>query len=547
MTREQIPPMELDLGVAAGRVKQRLEQWHEADVLRRLRDQDPSLWVGDDAEISDRLGWMTLPRDAWLGGLDAILAGAAEAAELGIEDTILIGMGGSSLAPLVLERVFKPTRRRLRVVDSTHPDGIRSLVDSLRPQGFQFVVSSKSGTTLETRVMTEVLYHAAERWFSQPGSHFVAITDPDTMLADLAARNDYRRVFSAPSDVGGRFSALSVFGLLPAAMVGIDPERLLRRAAAMEDNCLRGPVSVGLELGAAIGELALHGRDKLTFLTSPGLSALPLWIEQLVAESLGKDGRGVVPVCGEPRGEVEAYGDDRAFVGIGMEGEDEPLGQFLEALSQSGHPTIRITLRDRYDLGAEFFRWETAVAMAAIALEVNPFDQPDVEGAKTEARKLLEGKPIETKVPGLVSAGDKDRLTETLKNWLGWAGEGDYFAILAYLPPSSENDRELAELQRRVRDLTGIAATAAFGPRYLHSTGQLHKGGPNTGVFLQLIQSPQTDFIVPGEETSLGSVITAQADGDAAALAAAGRRLVRVDLEGRGRQGLWMLRQLLSR
>ena len=547
MTRQQLPAMELTLGEAAARVKERLSEWAGAGVMGRLRDQDPTLWVGNEAQTADRLGWMTLPRDAWLGGLDAILAGAAEAGELGIDQTILIGMGGSSLAPLVLERVFKPIRRKLRVVDSTHPDGIRELVDSLPPQGFQFVVSSKSGTTLETRVMTEVLFHAAERWVAQPGSHFLAITDPGTILAALAERRDYRRIFTAPANVGGRFSALSVFGLLPAAMIGIDPERLLRSAGAMEDNCLRGPFSAGLELGAALGELALAGRDKLTLLTSPGVAALPLWIEQLVAESLGKDGRGIVPVCGEPRGEVAVYRDDRVFVGIGMEDEDAPLAQFLKALAEVGHPTIRFVLRNRYDLGAEFYRWQIAVAAAAIILGVNPFDQPDVESAKTEARKILSGGLAPAGVPGVVRARDRERLTEAVKTWLGWAGKGDYFAILAYLPPSPENDLELAELQRRVRDMTGIATTAAYGPRYLHSSGQLHKGGPNTGVFLQIVPSPQTDFLVPGEDTSLGAVITAQADGDAAALAAAGRRLVRVDVESSGRQGLWMLRQLLAR
>ncbi|MFQ5527138.1 MAG: hypothetical protein ACE5GX_12860 [Thermoanaerobaculia bacterium] len=547
MTRQKLPRMELELGDIGGQVKQRLAEWQQADVLRRFRDQDPTLWVGDHAAIADRLGWLRLPQNAWLAGLDAMLAGAAEAQRLGVEETILIGMGGSSLAPLVLERVFKPKRGRLRVIDSTHPDGVREVVDSLPPEGFQFIVSSKSGTTLETRVLTEVLYHAAKRWVAQPGSHFLAITDSETPLADLAARRDYRRVFSAPSNVGGRFSALSVFGLVPAAMVGIDPERLLRSAAAMEDNCLRGPVSVGLELGAALGELALAGRDKLTFLTSPGVAALPLWIEQLVAESLGKDGKGIVPVCGEPRGDADVYGEDRAFVGIALEGEEGPLGEFLKTLAQRGHPTIRIVLRDRYDLGAEFFRWETAVAATAMVLEVDPFDQPDVEGAKAEARKLLEGERVPGRVPGVVSASQRDRLAEIVKIWTGWAGAGDYFAILAYMPPSPENDLELAGLQRRVRDVTGVATTAAYGPRYLHSTGQLHKGGPNTGVFLQIVPSPHTDFLVPDEQTSLGGVIAAQADGDAAALQAAGRRVVRVDLETSGRQGLWMLRQLVAR
>lgn len=547
MTREQLPRMELELGEVAERVKERLAEWQKADVLNRLRNQDPTLWKGDEAEIAERLGWMTLPQDAWLGGLDAVLEASSEARSLGITQTILIGMGGSSLAPLVLERVFKPSRSTLRVIDTTHPDSVRNLIDALPPDGFQFVVSSKSGTTLETRVMTEVLYHAAERWVAEPGTRFLAITDEDTMLYHLAERRGYRRVFTAPSNVGGRFSALSVFGLVPAAMIGIDPERLLRRAGAMEDNCFRGPNSVGLELGAALAELALVGRDKLTFLTSPGLAALPLWLEQLVAESLGKDGRGIVPVGGEPRGDVDAYGEDRVFAGIGIEGEDEQLGLFLEALSKRGHPTIRIQLRDRYDLGAEFFRWEAAVAVAAIALEVNPFDQPDVESAKVEARKLIEGGSRPGSAPDLVRASDRDRLAEALKGWLKAGGEGDYYAILAYMPPTPENDLELAELQRRVRDLTGVATTAAYGPRYLHSTGQLHKGGPNTGVFLQIVPSPQTDFLVPGEENSLGVVIAAQADGDAAALAAAGRRLVRVDVESSDRKGLWTLRQLLTR
>lgn len=534
-------------GPHAERVRARLATWESEDVLRRLRNQDASLWVGDQDEISDRLGWLSLPRDAWLGGLDVVIAGAGEAHRLGFEQTILIGMGGSSLAPLVLERVFKPTRRTLRVMDTTHPDSIRHLVDTLPPKGFQFVVSSKSGTTLETRVVTEVLFHAAERWVSQPGTNFVAITDEGSLLESLAARRDYRAVFTAPSDVGGRFSALSVFGLLPAAMVGIDPDRLLRRAAAMEDNCLRGPASVGLELGAALGELALQGRDKLTFLTSPGLTALPLWLDQLVAESLGKDGKGIIPIGGEPRGEIDRYGDDRLFVGLALDGEEGPLSEFLTDLSRAGHPTIRIVLQDRYDLGAEFFRWEVAVAAAAMILEVNPFDQPDVESAKKEARRFLEGGAVESELGEVIPVSDPDRLGAELKSWLASGGAGDYFAILAYMPASPESDKELAELQRRIRDLTGLPTTASYGPRYLHSTGQLHKGGPKSGVFLQIVPTLKADFLVPGEDVSLGTVISAQSDGDAAALTAAGQRLLRVDIEDNGRKGLWLLRQLLAR
>ncbi|MCH7665821.1 MAG: hypothetical protein IH936_07830 [Acidobacteria bacterium] len=565
MTQQQLPLMELDLGGVGGevggdagtgesgasggdageRVKERLARWEAESVLERLRDQDPTLWTGEESEIASRLGWLDLPRGAWLGGLDAIVSGAAAAQGLGIDHTILIGMGGSSLAPLVLERVFKPQRRKLLVMDTTHPDSVRRLVDTFPAKGFQFVVSSKSGTTLETRVMTEVLFHAAERWVAHPGSHFLAITDEGSMLEDLAEAKDFKSVFTAPSDVGGRFSALSVFGLLPAAMIGIDPERLLLRAAAMEDNCLRGPASVGLELGAALGELALLGRDKLTFLTSPSVAALPLWLEQLVAESLGKDGKGIVPISGEPQGNVESYGRDRVFVGIAMEGEEGPLGQFLARLSQAGHPTIRIVMRDRYDLGAEFFRWEVAVAAAAMILEVNPFDQPDVEAAKTEARRLLDGKKVRGTLPEVISVGQRERLAKALKSWLASGTAGDYFSILAYLPPSLETDRELVELQRRVRDSTGIATTAGYGPRYLHSTGQLHKGGPNSGVFLQIVPSLKTDFLVPGGGLSLGGVITAQADGDAVALIAAGRRILRVDIEDSSRKGLWLLRQLL--
>lgn len=541
--------MELDLAGTpgiAGRARERLAQWETEEVPQRLRNQDPTLWCGDEHETSSRLGWLTLPQDASRGGLEGILSGASAAHELGIDQTILIGMGGSSLAPLVLERVFKPARRRLRVMDTTHPDSVRSLVDTLSPEGFQFVVSSKSGTTLETRVVTDVLFHAAGRRLAKPGESFLAITDEGTALSGLAEKRGFRSVFTAPSDVGGRFSALSVFGLLPAAMIGVDPERILRRAAAMEDNCLRGPAGVGLELGAALGECALAGRDKLTLLTSPGLAALPLWIEQLVAESLGKDGKGIVPVGGEPRGDVEAYGEDRVFVGIAMEDEEAPLARLLESLSRLGHPTIRIALRDRYDLGAEFFRWEVAVAAAAMVLGVNPFDQPDVEAAKTEARRFLEGAKVGRALPEAIPASERTLLAEALKNWLAAATDGDYFGILAYLPPSPETDRELAELQRRLRDLTTLATTAGYGPRYLHSTGQLHKGGPNSGVFLQIVGSPRTDFPVPGEEISLGAVIAAQADGDAAALVAAGRRVLRVDIEDSGRQGLRLLQQLVA-
>lgn len=548
MSRIGLPTQELQLGPVSEAVRERLSHWESTEVRNRLREKDPNLWpFADPQAIASRLGWIDLPQDAWLW-LDSIKNTAVQARQRGMENTILIGMGGSSLAPLVIENCFRsPAERRLTVLDTTHPDCIRSVIDGFDSDRWQCVVASKSGTTLETQVLTKVVYHALERFSKTPGGRFFAITDQDSPLHDFARDSEFRETFVAPADVGGRFSALSVFGLLPAALSGHDPEQLLHRAHAMEDSCLRDLSSPGLELGAALGELALAGRDKLTIFGSPSAAPFSLWLEQLVAESLGKDGKGVVPVAGEPRGEVDSYRDDRVFVGFRIGDEGAPLELLLEELAGRGHPTISIHLRDVFDLGAEFFRWEVAVAAAAMILEVDPFDQPDVERAKQTARSFLEDENAELAPPPTVSTGDRQRLGESLHSWIGSAERGDYFAILAYVPPSIEMDHELSELQRRLRDLTGLPATAAYGPRYLHSSGQLHKGGPNNGVFLQIMPTPGTDFLIPDTEWSLGKVLAAQADGDAVALTEGGRRLLRVEPEDDVRQALWLVRQLLSR
>ncbi len=550
--RATVPEQWLRLGSFGEAVKERLAAWEAADVRGCLRAKDPSLWPYADAEaVSSRLGWLDLPQDIWLE-LDGFHEAAAEARSRGVEHTILVGMGGSSLAPLVLEHCFRPpAERRLTVLDTTHPDSVRPLVDQVRRDGWQCVVSSKSGSTLETRALADVLLHCFGRWSSRPGESFLAITDAGSPLEDFAVEHEFRGVYRGNETVGGRFSALSVFGLLPAALSGLDIEQILRRAHAMEDECLRNLTSPGLELGAALGELALAGRDKLTLLATPPLTAFPLWLDQLVAESLGKEGKGLVPIVGEPRAAADAYGDDRIFVSLTLGDPPEALAGWLQELEERGHPTISVRLRDPYDLGGEFFRWQLAVAMAATVLEVNPFDQPDVEAAKQATQRVLDGPdPADQEsepLPESISTGDRDRLSVALTDWLGSAGEGDYFAILTYAPPSVEMDRELAELQRRVHELSGRPTTACYGPRYLHSSGQLHKGGGSQGVFLQIQPAPMADLLVPGREESLGKIVAAQADGDAAALVAAGRRLVRVQPDGDVRRALFLLRQLLNR
>jgi glucose-6-phosphate isomerase len=536
----------------ASAVAARLSGWADERVAERLWSRDGSLWTASGkppAEVAAWLGWLDLPvaMQGRVGELERI---AREVRDDGYTRAAVLGMGGSSLAPELFSRVFGDSLGgsaaaaglELRILDSTHPDAVRGFREWAESARTIFCVSSKSGSTTEPNA-----FHAAMSAHA-PALDFIAITDPGTALADLARSQGFRAIVEAPTDVGGRYSALSVFGLLPAALHGVDLKGLLAHAAAMADACRRPAAeNPGLQLGAAMGEAALAGRDKLTILTSPRLASLGDWIEQLVAESTGKAGRGIIPVVGEPRGDAEAYGDDRQFVVIALAGDDDPESQtFAGELERLGHPVERLELPDRLDIGAEFVRWEVATAAAGIVLGIDPFDQPNVQEAKDATRALLDayradgGLPQPAPLvaePGIAAYGDATVLGDdpvtvdgAVRALMESAGPSDYFALLAYLPADPGTVERLQRIRTLVRDRVGLATTLGIGPRFLHSTGQLHKGGPPSGIFLQLTAEPRRDLPIPGWPESFGTLIAAQAAGDLAALERRGRRVLRLHL-----------------
>ena len=537
-----IPAISYALGGLAARVEARLRSWDEAGFSARLWRSDHTLWSEEDIpELADRLGWLHLPaRTERLAEMEEFAAEIRSEADR----VILLGMGGSSLAPEVYQAVFGNARGRpeLEVLDSTHPAAVRSAAERTNPRRTFFLVASKSGGTIETLSLFRFFWREMAEAPGGPGRRFAALTDPGSGLEALARERGFRRIFSTPPDVGGRYSALTAFGLVPAALIGMDIRRLMDSAAAMAQACGPGaPASrnPGLRLGAALGEAALAGRDKATYVCSPALAGFGGWVEQLIAESTGKKGTGIVPVVGEPLGGYQAYGRDRIFVHLALAGDD-PAGQpaALEALQAAGHPVIRVILDDLYGLGAELFRSEAAVAAAGAVLGINPFDQPDVQFAKDLARRAMSQEGADAAVDE-AAASDAGELERRMGEWAGSIRPGDYVAIQAYLPADSAAAPVLEELRSAVRDRFGAAATVGYGPRFLHSTGQLHKGGAGNGVFLQIVDDPRSgpDPAVPEAGFTFGELIEAQAAGDFQALAARGRRVLRVRLDGRPEAG----------
>jgi transaldolase/glucose-6-phosphate isomerase len=467
-------------------------------------------------------------------------------------------MGGSSLAPEVFQRMFGNASGypELIVLDSTHPAAVRSVESELDLPRTLFLVSSKSGTTTETLSFFRYFWQRVSQVTGAPGRHFVAITDPTTPLERLARERGFRAVFRAQRDVGGRYSALTVFGLVPAALIGLDIHRLLDEAWTMSEACafcVPGAENPGLTLGATLAEGALAGRDKITFLTSASLAAFPTWAEQLIAESTGKNGKGIVPIVEEPAVRPDAYAADRLFVYLHLqEGTDTELREQIDALEAAGFPTLRIQLSDTTDLGQEFFRWEVAVAAAGAALGIHPFDQPDVELAKQLASKAMKPKqrgasPASSGEGEPVAVEHAEQLRQALKTWLAGARPRDYIALQAYLPPNAATTTELQALRASLLDRFRLATTLGYGPRFLHSTGQLHKGGPNTGLFLQIIDVPAEDVPVPETDYTFGELIHAQALGDYQALRQRGRRVLRVSLGSDVARGLQLLQEALRR
>ncbi|MGH9338568.1 MAG: bifunctional transaldolase/phosoglucose isomerase [Acidobacteriota bacterium] len=523
------------LGVFQAPVAKRIQEWQEQCLARRMWTKDYTIWSATPApEITDRLGWLTLP-EMMHEHVDTLKAFADEVRTHRFRQVLLLGMGGSSLAAEVFQKVFKNARGypKLFVLDSTHPAAVRTMEKQLDLARTLFLVSSKSGKTLEPLSFYRYFRERVGQASSSAGRQFVAITDPHTSLEALARQEGFRRIFTAPEDIGGRYSALSVFGLVPAALIGIDMDRVLDRAWRMAEacaSCVAAPMNPGLSLGAALGELARAGRDKVTFITSPSIESFPYWIEQLIAESTGKDGKGIVPIAGEMLAGPESYGVDRVFVSIGLGRDSDDILNGLATLEAAGHPVIRIRLSDKVDLGQELFRWEMAVAAAGSIVGIHPFNQPDVELAKQLAHDAMSKSLAGDAGEQGISVRDTSGLKHAAQEWLRQTQAGDYIAIQAYLNPTTRTIAALESLRQRLRDRTKLATTCGFGPRFLHSTGQLHKGGPNTGLFLQLIDEPVEDLAVPGAGYTFGELIRAQALGDYQALMQPGRRVLRINL-----------------
>lgn len=546
--------LELELGDDRERVDAALETLAEERVLSRIWAHDHTVWKSDPEEITNRLGWLHSP-NVMVENVGRMEKLAEAARSDGYTHALHLGMGGSSLAPDLFGQTFDrgDGGLDLQVLDSTDPATVLAHRDALDPARTLFIVATKSGTTVETLSLFRFFYAwvAESLGEDEAGEHFIAITDSGTRLTELAERYHFRAVFRNDPNIGGRYSALSFFGLLPACLAGVDVRRLLDRARRMASgsaSCVEPEKNPAASLGVALGELAQAGRDKATFVLSPEIASFGDWVEQLLAESTGKSGTGIVPIVGEPLGEPSVYGDDRVFIHLRLDG-DGHADAALDALHDAGHPLLRLHLHDRYDLGGQFFLWELATAVAGWALDIHPFNQPNVESAKDRAREMVsayqEAGELPSEAPDLRGAGiavygdvEADHPAAALGAFLDKARPGDYVALQAFLPPSDETTEALRELRVTLRDQTRLATTLGYGPRFLHSTGQLHKGDGGHGLFIQFTADHEEDAEIPDEASAsagsitFGVLIHAQALGDRQALLDAGRRVIRFHLEG---------------
>jgi transaldolase/glucose-6-phosphate isomerase len=537
-------------------IKATLDEWDAGQKVQKLWAGDASLWTG--GEEGKWLGWLTIVAEQKKTA-DRFVKFAEEVQDAGFTSALLLGMGGSSLCPEVMRKSFGKIEGfpELYVLDSTDPAQVKSFENKIDLGNTLFFVSSKSGTTLEPNIFKQYFFERAGRVAgeSEVGSRFVAITDPGSKLRQEAERDQFRKIFLGVPGIGGRYSALSDFGLAPAAAMGVDVGKLLDRAHEMASACgpdMRPHDNPGVMLGAVLGVAHNQGRDKVTIATSAGISDLGAWLEQLLAESTGKNGKGLIPCDRESIDSPESYGDDRLFVYLKLESDPDAAQEAaIQALERAGQPVVRIVMSDVYGLGQEFFRWEIATAVAGSIIGINPFDQPDVEASKIATRRLTEeyertgSLPDETPMfegEGVKlfadarnsaalnqAAGDRS-LTEYLKVHLNRLTKNDYFALLAYVEMNETHEHLLQSVRHQVRAARREATCLGFGPRFLHSTGQAYKGGPNTGVFLQITCDDALDLPVPGQKYTFGIVKAAQARGDLEVLAERGRRALRVHL-----------------
>jgi glucose-6-phosphate isomerase/transaldolase/glucose-6-phosphate isomerase len=538
MPKEPMARTHVNLGGLHGTVEAALHEMALTRLVTRLWSKDHQLWKPEPTEIANRLGWLTVAEQLRekVGPLQAFVQAVRN---VGFRDVVLLGMGGSSLGPEVFRRAFGSARGfpRLWVLDSTVPGFIRQVTKAINPSKTLFILASKSGGTIE--VMSLYAHFSglvAKARKNQGGAQFVAITDPGTSLGALAHERGFRITFTNPPDIGGRYSVLSYFGLVPAALMGLDVSMLLNRGIEMAQACRPGippDQNPGAYLGAVMGILGRSGRDKVTIVASPRINSFGLWAEQLLAESTGKEGKGLIPVAQEPLAPPEAYGNDRLFVYLRLEGDaNAESDKHVKALERAGQPVVRLMLRDTYDLAGEFFRWEFATAIAGHYLGIHPFDQPNVQESKENTARVLDYVKAHGKLP------PNDAPESGVDMLLSQAGPGRYLAILAYLTPSAQSDAAIKVLRKTLLTKHHLTTTAGYGPRYLHSTGQLHKGGPNSGLFLQLIEDMKPDIAIPGQPYSFGLLAQAQAVGDYQSLQARHRAVVRVRVGSRPVQAL---------
>jgi glucose-6-phosphate isomerase len=507
-------------------------QLSAAHAVERLWARDHRLWKQDPSEIANRLGWLTII-EHMKDRTEELQTFASSAKTRGIRDVVLLGMGGSSLGPEVLRTSFGSRNGfpRFWVLDSTVPGWVQQVTQSIDPARSLFILASKSGGTIEVLSLFAHFWEQVHRTPGhQAGGQFVAITDPGTGLEKLAAEHQFRHIFTNPPDIGGRYSVLSYFGLVPAALMGINVPRLLARADSMAQAC-RTQSSLeqnpGADLGAAMASLAKVGRNKITLIASPQIAAFGLWAEQLLAESTGKEGTGLIPVAHEPIVAPTAYGPDRFFVYLRLKGDqNSQLDRQIAALARVGHPILTLRLQDRYDLAGEFFRWEVATALAGHLLGIHPFDQPNVQESKNNTARVLATIQSTGRLPKQ-NASTTSQAASQLKRL---CHPGAYIAILAYTTPSSKMEQVIRMLRRALVSYHHVTTTAGYGPRYLHSTGQLHKGGPKSGLFLQLVDRMIPDMNIPGKPFTFRILAQAQAAGDIQALHAHNQQAIVVTL-----------------
>jgi len=558
----------------AARVKANVADWQSGGKMRRLWQRDATLWTGTDE--ANWLGWLDVV-DEQLAQQDQLQKLAKEVQARGFQHVLLLGMGGSSLCPEVLRMTFGrithfPT---LHVLDSTDPAQVKASEHAIDIAKTLFIVSSKSGSTLEPNIFKQYFFERTKQvvGVTKAGSQFMAITDPGSKMQQVAEADRFLHIFFGRPSIGGRYSALSNFGMVPAAVMGLDTKKFLAHAAEMVKACGAGVAveeNPGALLGVILGTAASAGREKVTIITSPGISDLGAWLEQLLAESTGKIGKGIIPVDREHLAAPEIYGNDRVFVYVRLEsGADAQQDAKVDAIEKAGHPVVRITMAETYDLGAEFFRWEIATAVAGSIIGINAFNQPDVEASKIATRNLTSEyekngslppeKPIaedsgiklftdEKNAAELAKAtGGDPSLAGYLKAHMGRIKAGDYFAALGYIQMNAEHEQALQTIRHAVRDKKRVATCLGFGPRFLHSTGQAYKGGPNSGVFLQITCEDSVELPVPGQKYTFGVVKAAQARGDFQVLAERGRRALRVHLGSNLKAGLATLQAAVQK